>query len=210
MPTASTKPLCFDAYSLDLQRCSLQRGAEQIELRPKAFDVLRYLVENAGRVISKEELIKVVWPGLSVTDDALVQCVSDIRQALSDEAHRIIKTVPRRGYLVAAETCTGSQREQVPAYPTQNIKFCRTRDGVHIAMACMGRGLPLVRTATWFNHLEYDWQSPLRRHFFEFSWSVSSWSGMTDAEAASLTATYRRFRSRHSKRIWRLLSMPLA
>jgi DNA-binding winged helix-turn-helix (wHTH) protein/pimeloyl-ACP methyl ester carboxylesterase len=165
MPTASTKPLCFDAYSLDLQRCSLQRGAERIELRPKAFDVLRYLVENAGRVISKEELIKVVWPGLSVTDDALVQCVSDIRQALSDEAHRIIKTVPRRGYLVAAETCTGSQREQVPAYPTQNIKFCRTRDGVHIAMACMGRGLPLVRTATWFNHLEYDWQSPLRAAF---------------------------------------------
>jgi len=77
MPTASAKILCFDIYALDLQRCSLQRGRDQIELRPKAFDVLHYLVENAGRVISKEELIRVVWPGLFVTDDALVRCVRD-------------------------------------------------------------------------------------------------------------------------------------
>lgn len=165
MPTTSAKTLCFDAYALDLQRCSLQRGMDQIELRPKAFDVLRYLVENAGRVISKEELIRGVWPGLSVTDDALVQCVSDIRHALSDEAHCLIKTVPRRGYLLAAETYMGSQSEQAPAYTAQNIKFCRTKDGVNLATTCMGRGLPLVRTATWFNHLEYDWQSPLRAAF---------------------------------------------
>ena len=163
MPTASAKVLYFDVYALNLQRCSLQRGKDHIDLRPKAFDVLRYLVENAGRVVSKEELIRVVWPGLSVTDDALVQCVSDIRHALSDEAHHIIKTIPRRGYLLAAEPGMGTPSEQEPGYTAQDIKFCRTKDGVNIAAACMGRGLPLVRTATWFNHLEYDWQSPIPR-----------------------------------------------
>lgn len=94
--------LCFDVYTLDLMRCALLREGEAIGLRPKAFDVLRYLVEHAGRVASKEELIGAIWRGISVTDDSLVQCIKDIREALSDDDHRIIKTVPRRGYLFAA------------------------------------------------------------------------------------------------------------
>jgi hypothetical protein len=64
------------ASPADLQRCSLRRGEKQIELRPKAFDVLRYFVENWGRVIGKEELMRAVWPNVFVTDDALVQCVT--------------------------------------------------------------------------------------------------------------------------------------
>src|SRR5262245_46780927 len=94
--------LSFEAYRLDLKRCVLLRGGEPIRLRPKAFDVLRYLVEHAGRLVSKEELIAAVWRGVSVTDDSIVQCVKDIREALSDDEQRIINTVPRRGYLFAA------------------------------------------------------------------------------------------------------------
>ena len=72
MPAVSPGIMRFDVYTLDLGRCALRRGAEQIELRPKAFDVLRHLAENWGRVISKDELIKAVWPGVFVTDGALV------------------------------------------------------------------------------------------------------------------------------------------
>ena len=67
MPTALPSVVHFDAYTLDLQRCELRRGEGQIELRPKAFDVLRYFVENSGRVVGKEELIGAVWPGHFVT-----------------------------------------------------------------------------------------------------------------------------------------------
>jgi pimeloyl-ACP methyl ester carboxylesterase len=158
----------FDAYSLDLGRCALWRGEDQIDLRPKAFDVLRYLIENRGRVIPKEELIKAVWPGLFVTDDALVQCVGDIRRALSDDAQRIIKTVPRRGYLFLAEPREDRSVDNAPAHPRQNIEFCRTKDGVKLAMASTGQGLPLVRPPTWFNHLEYDWNVQFRSALYRF------------------------------------------
>lgn len=156
----------FDAYTLDMQRCSLRRGDDPVELRPKAFDVLRYLVENWGRVIGKDELINAVWPTSSVTDDALVQCVRDARQALRDTDQRIIKTVPRRGYLFCVEPSRIAK--PAPARPDHEIRFCRTKDGVKLAMASVGRGLPLVRLPTWFNHLEYDWHVQFRGALYHF------------------------------------------
>src|SRR5215510_11854219 len=88
----------FEGYTLDTTRCSLRVADREIELRPKSFEVLRYLVENADRLITKEELIKAVWPDVVVTDDSLTQCVSEARQAIGDRSQIIIKTVPRRGY----------------------------------------------------------------------------------------------------------------
>lgn len=102
-----SRTLSFEAFSLDLSRCSLRRGVEEIPLRPKSLDVLRYLAENSGRLISKDELIKAVWPNIFVTDDSLVQCIKDCRDALGDGDHRMIKTVPRRGYLFAPKVSTG-------------------------------------------------------------------------------------------------------
>ncbi|MDO9314599.1 MAG: winged helix-turn-helix domain-containing protein, partial [Burkholderiaceae bacterium] len=63
----------FEGFRLDLQQCVLRRDGNAIELRPKAFDVLRHLMANAGRVVSKQELLDTLWPGVVVTDDALVQ-----------------------------------------------------------------------------------------------------------------------------------------
>ena len=102
MQTAPDETLCFDDCTLDLARCVLLRGGKTIEMRPKAFDLLRYLVEHPGRLISKDELIKAVWRRVAVTDDSLVHCIKEVRAALSDDDHRMIKTVARRGYLFAA------------------------------------------------------------------------------------------------------------
>ena len=158
----------FGVYTLDRGRCSLLRGAKQVELRPKAFDVLRYLAENWGRVISKNELIKAVWPRVFITDGALVQCVKDIRHALGDEGHQIIKTVPRRGYLFSLQPSDNGPTGRAPTRPEQNIQFCRTKDGVKLAMSSCGQGLPLVRLPTWFNHLEYDWHVRFRSALYDF------------------------------------------
>lgn len=65
------------------------------------MEVLCCLAKNPGRPVSKEELFGEVWPGISVTDDSLVQCIRDIRDALQDGGHQIVKTIPRRGYLFA-------------------------------------------------------------------------------------------------------------
>jgi adenylate cyclase len=101
MQAAGKRNFSFEGYTLDVRRGCLQANNSEIELRPKSFDVLRYLVENAGRLVSKDELINAVWPNVTVADEALSRCVSDVRLALTDTDQRIIKTVPRRGYLFA-------------------------------------------------------------------------------------------------------------
>jgi DNA-binding winged helix-turn-helix (wHTH) protein/TolB-like protein len=93
----------FDEFTLDLTRGSLLRGATEIKLRPKSFEVLKYLAENGGRLVGKDELIEAVWTDTAVTDDSLVQCLKDIRRALDDNAQAFIKTVPRRGYIFEKE-----------------------------------------------------------------------------------------------------------
>jgi adenylate cyclase len=108
MPAASDDIFRFEGYMLDLRRGSLHAGDREVELRPKSFEMLRYLVENAGRLISKDELIKAVWQNATVTDESLTRCVSDVRLALGDADQRIIKTLLRRGYLFASPVSAGT------------------------------------------------------------------------------------------------------
>src|SRR5580700_6774089 len=102
MQTVGGEAFFFEGYTLDLRRGCLRHEDREIELRPKSFAVLRYLIENAGRLVPKDELIAAVWATVTVTDVSLARCISDVRLALKDTAQRIIKTVPRRGYLFAA------------------------------------------------------------------------------------------------------------
>ncbi|MBC7938651.1 MAG: winged helix-turn-helix domain-containing protein [Chitinophagaceae bacterium] len=84
------------------QETLLDARGREIELRPQAYQVLRHLALNAGRLVSKDELMAAVWPGAVVTDDSLVQAIGDVRRALGEAGHRVVKTVPRRGYLLVA------------------------------------------------------------------------------------------------------------
>jgi pimeloyl-ACP methyl ester carboxylesterase/DNA-binding winged helix-turn-helix (wHTH) protein len=196
MHTVSPRTLCFDRFILDLQRCALLCGQEEIRLRPKSFDVLRYLAEHAGRLVSKEELIQAIWPSVSVTDDSLVQCIRDVRKALSDTPHRIIRTVPRRGYLFAAEVSAeilASALSRDTAHD-QDITFCRTPDGVNIAVASAGRGKPLIFHSTWLNHIGYEWQHPVRApllHFLANRFRLIRFDvrgvGLSDRDAADIS-----------------------
>src|SRR5215470_4272560 len=88
----------FEGFTLDVARGSLQAADRAVALRPKSFEVLRYLVENADRLVTKEELLKAIWPNVFVTDKSLAHCVSEVRQALGDSNETIIATMPRRGY----------------------------------------------------------------------------------------------------------------
>jgi DNA-binding winged helix-turn-helix (wHTH) protein len=98
--------LQFDRFTLDLARAALRFEDKEIFPRPKVIDVLGHLVENAGRLVRKQEFFKHVWPNVEVTDDVLVQCIRELRQILGDKEHRLIKTVSRRGYLLDAAVTT--------------------------------------------------------------------------------------------------------
>ena len=89
----------FADFVLDLERGALLKANREVKLRPKVFDALRFLVENRGRLVRKEELIQALWPDAFVTDDSLVQCMVELRRALDDRAQEILKTIPRRGYV---------------------------------------------------------------------------------------------------------------
>jgi predicted ATPase/DNA-binding winged helix-turn-helix (wHTH) protein len=95
----------FHSFRLDtvnqcLWRRREGRDDERIRLRPKAFAVLRYLVDHAGRLVTHDELLNALWPDTFVQPEVLKSHVLDIRQALGDRAKnpQFIETLPRRGY----------------------------------------------------------------------------------------------------------------
>jgi adenylate cyclase len=92
----------FGRHVLDLDRGCLLADEDEVALRPKSFELLRHLARNAGRLVSKDELLAAVWPNVIVTEDSLVQCVAELRRALGDHDQRLIRTVPRRGYRLDA------------------------------------------------------------------------------------------------------------
>src|SRR5437868_3202590 len=92
--------LTFSSLTLDVKRFCLIGPTGQIRLRPKSFEVLRYLAERAGQTVTKDELIAAIWPNVTVSEESLTRCISDIRLAIGDPAQEIIKTLSRRGYLL--------------------------------------------------------------------------------------------------------------
>ena len=113
-------------FVLDLRGHRLQDSTGQaLELRPQAFDVLRLLALRPGELVTKDELLAAVWPGLVVTDDSLVQAVGDIRRAFGEAGHRLIRTVPRRGYLLATadDASPSSTLASVPAVSSPNRRW---------------------------------------------------------------------------------------
>ena len=106
----------FGEFTLDVARGCVLKSGEEIKLRPKVYETLKYLVEHPGRLIGKQELIQAVWSDAFVTDDSVVQCTLELRRALDDRSQQLLKTVPRRGYLFTAEVIQTSPRpERTPA-----------------------------------------------------------------------------------------------
>lgn len=94
----------FAGFELDQRRAEL-RGpdGESIKLRPKTFSLLLLLLENAGRVVGKQEVIDALWPTVHVGEDGLFQCVREVRVALGDHRREMVKLVPGHGYILNVE-----------------------------------------------------------------------------------------------------------
>jgi len=102
-----TRPgqIVFPPFRLETANERLYRGDAVVALRPKSFGVLCHLVERAGQLVTKDELLDAVWHDVNVTDAVLKGCIRELRDALDDdpEAPRFIETAHRRGYRFVGE-----------------------------------------------------------------------------------------------------------
>jgi pimeloyl-ACP methyl ester carboxylesterase len=108
-----------------------------------------------------------------VSDSTLTSRINAARKAVGDsgEDQKVIRTVARKGFRFVARVNEARQPSEPvkaetsePSCARQEVQFCTASDGVRIAYASVGAGPPLVKTANWMNHLEYDWRSPIWSH----------------------------------------------
>ena len=103
--------ILFPPFCLDLRAGRLLRGSQPVRLRPKTFAVLRYLVQRAGALVTKDELLDAVWADTAVTENTLTQSIGELRRALKDDSTppRFIETVHHRGFRFIALTSGDSR-----------------------------------------------------------------------------------------------------
>jgi DNA-binding winged helix-turn-helix (wHTH) protein len=199
----------FENHTLDTDRRELRRGRHLIAIGPQVFDVLEFLVRNRERVVSNEDLIEGVWKGRIVSESTLSSRIAAVRQAIGDSGGRqnFIRTLPRKGFRFVAEVreeredgdvrlAGGYQREEgtPSSHLKQTVTFCRTNDGINLAVASVGQGPVLVRVAHWGTNIEYDLQNPLTgpllqrlsRHFHLVRYDGRG-TGLSDRDAAKIS-----------------------
>src|SRR5215510_11638560 len=100
MDRQQKKAFSFAEFRVEPSTRRLTKGGEHLALNAKAFDVLLYLIENAGRVVSKDELLSTVWEGHFVEEANLAVQISSLRRVLGDRTNdpRFIATIPGKGY----------------------------------------------------------------------------------------------------------------
>jgi pimeloyl-ACP methyl ester carboxylesterase/DNA-binding winged helix-turn-helix (wHTH) protein len=169
----------FGDYELDTRLHELRRAGDRLHVEPQVFDVLAHLFASRDRLVTKDELLDRVWGHRYVAPTTLNSRIKHARQAIGDDGatQRVIKTVHGLGFRVIAHVVERTAADGGPEYVrsagrpsgvdtlSQRIHFCTAADGVRIAYATSGAGLPLVKPANWITHLEYDWESPVWRHW---------------------------------------------
>ena len=142
---------------VDASRGLIRRDGREQHLRQQTLKVLLYLIKHRERGVGKEELLREIWNGTAVTDDALVQCIGDIRRALGDDPRRprFIKTIPKVGYALIApvEEAGDSTALTVQTEEITSIKLEYEEDVPLPAMAeaVVPRALPAPAPARRFN-----------------------------------------------------------
>jgi pimeloyl-ACP methyl ester carboxylesterase/DNA-binding winged helix-turn-helix (wHTH) protein len=156
--------LSFGDFRLDPGSGHLYRHDEPVALAPKAFALLQCLANQAGRLVSKPDLLAAVWPGVFVGDAVLKSTIRELRKALGDDSSepRFIETLHRRGYRFMAPVTV---LDAPPVALAPRVRYARSGH-VNIAYQVVGSGpLDLVFVMGWVSHLEAFWSEP---HFARF------------------------------------------
>ena len=139
--------IAFGPFQLDKRAGQLMRGSESVALRPKTWSVLLHLVERAGALVTRDELLDAIWGDVAVTPSVLTKSIGELRAALQDSvtAPRLIETVPRRGFRFIAPV-DGRSRAMSQARPSPDSPPA-TRHSNHVSPAVLFRAAPFVGRA---------------------------------------------------------------
>jgi TolB-like protein/DNA-binding winged helix-turn-helix (wHTH) protein/Flp pilus assembly protein TadD len=123
----------FQTFRLDTENHCLWRGESRVAIPPKAYDVLRYLVENPSRLVTQDELLENVWPETYVNQEVIRKYILEIRKILGDRLDRpkFIETIPKRGYrfIVPVENEDAAE-PTAPSVPGEPEHKATTEDNV--------------------------------------------------------------------------------
>ena len=160
-------------FELDLRAYELRRAGRVLKLERIPMDLLLLLIERRGELVTREQIVERIW-GKGVfldTDNSINSAIRKIRQVLKDHPGqpRFVQTVTGRGYRFVSPIVNGSSAASPSGHsqplPRQDIRFCVSNDGVRLAWSAVGSGSPLVKAANWLNHLDYEWESPIWKHW---------------------------------------------
>lgn len=153
----------FGPFRFDRVAYQVARGAEIVDLTPKLLDLLVYLLERPATLVTREELLEALWPGANVTDNALAQAISDLRQGLGDDASapQFIRTVARRGYrFIAPVTPVAAPPVDPLAAPTTPVARSLSGSGNSAALPEAGaRGIGVLDFAQAAPDADAAWLS---------------------------------------------------
>jgi TolB-like protein/DNA-binding winged helix-turn-helix (wHTH) protein/Flp pilus assembly protein TadD len=140
----------FKAFRLDAANHLLWRNADRVPVAPKGFDVLAYLVEHAGRVVTQDEILEALWPETYVSPEVLRKYILEIRKALDDRPDNpeFIETVRKRGYRFIASVIdeSAAQPDLLTSLPTEEHATEETVGGEATPLALEG---PSGKRALW-------------------------------------------------------------
>src|SRR5579862_3221730 len=171
MPFPASAGYQFGPYRIDSNERLLYRGDELVLLPPKVAGTLLVLVQNAGRMVDKSDLMKAVWPDTFVEEGALTRNISLLRKALGDtgEEPTFIETIPRRGYRFLADvrtveapqpgTSTGEDRvPDAGGQPATIAKAKPKRLGLALLVGGLAASVAIVAIALY---LTRTWRIPV-------------------------------------------------
>jgi DNA-binding winged helix-turn-helix (wHTH) protein len=123
----------FGELAVDTLRAEVRLAGKAVRLRRQSFDVLVHLLQRSHRIVSKDELLNAVWGNKVVTDGSLKHCLMEIRAAIGDREHEVIRTVARRGYILEAtvtkESVAADSKMSILVVPIND----QSGDGEYIA-----------------------------------------------------------------------------
>jgi len=161
----------FANLTLDDAQRLLIRDGMPVPVEPQVFDLLVLLAGNAGRVVTKDEIVDVVWDGRIVSESAISARIAAARKAVGDDGKRqaVIRTVARRGLQMVANVACDTPQPAAPAVQHQShrIRYTRNALGQSVAYAVGGKGTPVVRAGFTMTDIEAEWNSTADRRVIE-------------------------------------------
>ncbi|MDU8911147.1 alpha/beta fold hydrolase [Aestuariicoccus sp. MJ-SS9] len=164
----------FTDCLLDIDALTLTRSGQPVAVEPQVFDLIRLLVENPGRVVTRDEIVAAVWGGRIVSESAISARIAAARKAVGDDgkAQKVIRTVARRGLQMVAEiayptdAAPNGTSQPKPVTPPR-VRYTSNPRGQMLAYTLFGTGPPVLNVSFFARSIEREWHVGTRRTILE-------------------------------------------